>query len=66
MDAGRMRPPPRFAAAVRRPEAGADGERPAVISLRRNLGLPRTPTAVDRLRRTACRGAWSEATGRRP
>ena len=44
----------------------ADGELLAVISLRRNLGLLRTLTAVDRLQRTAVREAWSEVMGRTP
>ena len=46
--------------------AWADGELLAVVSLRRNLGLLRTLTTVDRLHRAACREAWSEATGRTP
>ena len=56
----------RAAAAALMAGAWADGELLAVVSLRRNLGLLRTLTAVDRLHRTACREAWSEATGRRP
>ena len=44
--------------------AWADGSLLAVVSLRRNIGLPRTLAVVVRHARTAEREAWSEVTGR--
>ena len=46
--------------------AVAEGSLLAVISLRRNIGLPRTLAVVVRGSRAAEREAWSEATGRTP